>query len=191
VAIDLSVVTATRGRYKHLIRTISQVAAQSTSLRHEHIVVGDGPDGAARAACARAGTRYFEIEAGGAWGAACKDRGVAEARGEYIVFWDDDNDYRPEALAVLHAAAHGHDVGVVRCYHVGLGRPVPSEWAGRFAYGDIDTMCVCVRAAAARAVPWYVAEEAAERGTDYRWLIRLALCGATVRFVPAVIGDHL
>jgi glycosyltransferase involved in cell wall biosynthesis len=191
--VNLSVITATWQRPMRLARTIAAVGAQECSpLRIEHLVVSDGADPAARAIAAEAGVAYAECVHGGCWGAAAKDHGIALARGSYVCFFDDDNYYGQHAVAALWRAANGVDIGIVQCRHHDrqkkIVRLIPAAWAGKFVFGEVDTMCICVRRALACQARW--ADHHA-RGTDYRWLTRLVALGATVNFVPTVIGDHL
>jgi glycosyltransferase involved in cell wall biosynthesis len=189
--IDLTVITATWQHPKHLARTIRQVAESQHRLDCEHIIVSDGPDSQAETFCRLTGVRYVALpERAKAWGAACKDAGIAVAAGEYVCFWDDDNDYFPEALAVLYANTYGVDIGIAQCWHRGA-KVIPHVWNGKFIYGEIDTMCVCVRTSLARRELWYHAAEAEIRGTDFRWFSRLLQHAPIVRFLPVVIGHHL
>lgn len=190
---DLSVITATRQRPKHLALCLDQFRRQSLgNLRVEQIVVSDGPDPQARYLAGDA--RYFELDpARGQWGAAAKDAGLAAAGGEYVCFWDDDNLYEPHALAALLAAAYGVDIGIVQCRLRKREQPgritLPRRWDGVFRYGDIDTMNFCVRRELAVTERW--ADHNPRSGEDHRWIQRLHQRGATVRFVPIVIGEHL
>lgn len=193
--LDLTIITATYRRPKHLALCLAQFRRQSVgNLRVEHLIVSDGPDPFARSLAEGAGAVCMEIEQHrGQWGAAAKDAGIEHARGEYVCFWDDDNHYEPHAAAVLYAAAVGVDVGVVQCRHHPRQQPgcviLPRQWDGTPRYGDIDTMNVCVRRELALTEPW---EDGNPRsGSDYRWIQRLRDRGATMRFVPIVIGDHL
>lgn len=191
---DLTVITATRDRPKHLARVIQSVREQRHPLRVEHLVVGDGPNPKSRFLAEQLGVRYIETpQPMGLWGAGCKDAGIAAALGEYVVFWDDDNVYEPWALATMYAIAHGHDIGVAQCEWIGMEkevvRMVPASWGRRPKRGDVDTMCVCVRRLAAAGAAWHDGSE--DRGTDYRWLTRLIRLKATTRFAPIVIGKHL
>ena len=108
-AIDLSVITATHRRPKHLAMCLEQFRLQSSgNLRVEQIVVSDGPDRQARYLATAAGARYIELDRTyGQWGAAAKDAGLTAARGNYVCLWDDDNRYAPHAAATLYAAACG------------------------------------------------------------------------------------
>lgn len=192
---ELSVITATRQRPAFLAHCLEQFRNQSTGgLRCEHVVVSDGPDAMARELARRVKARYLELDVPlGQWGAFAKDLGVQQARGEYVCFWDDDNIYFPHALATLYASAVGTDVGVARTGHRLRRRPglttLPRRWEGRFVKGDIDTMCVCVRTELARTERW--GQETNEPGTDYHWLHRLQVRGASIRYVPIVIGAHV
>jgi glycosyltransferase involved in cell wall biosynthesis len=193
--LDLSIITATRARAKHLALCLAQVRAQSRgNLNIEHIVAADGPDPQARFLAESAGARYLELEhSHGQWGAAAKDAGLRAARGQYVCFWDDDNHYEPHAAATLFTAACGVDIGFVRIralrrQHVGRVL-IPRTWDGNLRYGDIDTMNFCVRREMAMAESW--ADGNPRSGEDYRWLQRLRDRGATCRYVPVVIGEHL
>lgn len=121
--------------------------------------------------------------------------GIREARGRYLVFWDDDNLYEPHALATLFAAGCDADLGVVqvryRCRTRAGEITIPRQWSGQFVAGDVDTMCVCVRRELAIQEPWEQRPTPQNIATDWNWLSRLMLRQPTVRFVPIVIGWHL
>lgn len=194
-AIDLSIITATHNRPKHLALCLAQVRMQSLgSLRVEQIVVADGPDPQARFLAEEAGARYVELPNHlGRWGSAAKDAGLDAARGAYVCFWDDDNHYEPHAAATLYAAACGVDIGIVRIRalkRTGVGRVIlPRRWDGTLRYGDIDTMNFCVRRELALLERW--TDGNPRSGEDYRWVQRLKDRGAALRYVPVVIGEHL
>jgi glycosyltransferase involved in cell wall biosynthesis len=193
--IDLSVITATYRRPKHLEACLAQFQRQSLGgLRVEQIVVSDGPDEYARGQVESLGLRFDAVpHSGQQWGAAAKDRGIELAQGDYVCFWDDDNLYEPHALVTLFAAAQGFDIGVVQCRYLERRHPgrrvLPARWDGRFQYGDIDTMNFCVRREVALTERW--ADGNRRSGEDYRWIQRLVERGATVRYVPIVIGEHV
>jgi glycosyltransferase involved in cell wall biosynthesis len=191
---DLTVITATRDRPKHLAKVLRSVHDQQYPFSVEHVVVSDGPDRHAEFLVGGSGARYFELpNPRGRWGAACKDVGIVQARGDYVVFWDDDNIYHPWALATLYAVAHGYDIGMAQCEWIGLERGVtriiPSRDQTSFNFGSFDTMCLCVRREMAARAAWD--DGITERGTDFRWVTRLLRLEATIRFVPVVIGTHL
>lgn len=190
--IALSVITATWQRPKHLALCLWQYAQQSTGgLACEQLVVSDGPDQIARGLAQQYGARYVEREEpGGQAGAFAKDAGIEAARGNYVCFWDDDNQYERHALAALYGAAYGADIGVVQTKHRDAGgfRVIPSEWTGNFQLNQIDTMCVCVCRRLAERVRW---SDGTVPGTDHQWLTQLAEQAEQIRFVPVIIGRHL
>lgn len=75
----------------------------------EVIVVGDTHDGPlphVEGLCRAYGWRYAEYDARGhAWGHPQINEGMRQARGDYLVFIDDDDIFTPEALHIIRAAA--------------------------------------------------------------------------------------
>lgn len=194
--IHLTIITPTHNRHKHLSRTIMAVKRQVVQGQIEHIVVADGHDPIAEAICDEYSVPYYALpEHMHGWGAGCRDKGIEQARGEYVAFWDDDNDYELDAAESLLMAAKGFDIGVVQtfyhqhieAYGTGFVR-LPRDWHGQFICGEIDTMCACVARETARRAKW---ADNLEPTTDYHWLHKLQQQGATVNFVPIVIGRHL
>ena len=190
---DLTVITATWQRPQLLALCLAQFRQQEPGpLRCEHLVISDGPDPRARATADYFGVRYLELAAHrGGWGAYCHDAGIAAAQGNYVAFWNDDNRYYPHALATLHAAAEGGDIGLCRAvhWHQAQHEIIPAAWRGEFEYGQVDTMCVCVRRELALQEGWGL--EPVPYEVDLHWLERLRRRGAVVKFSPVVIGEHL
>lgn len=101
----VSVVTPTYGRPDYLPRAIESVRKQ-TFADWELIVVDDNPPGStmrveterlmARNVDAR--IRYVKNERN-VGGAVTRNHGIEEAKGDYIAFLDDDDEYLPERLA--------------------------------------------------------------------------------------------
>ena len=140
---DLTVITPTHRRPAQLANCLSQFQQQSVGhLRCEHLVVSDGIDPHARTLCEQFSARYVERSIpGGQWGSLARDRGIQEARGQYLTFWDDDNLYEPHTLATLYTAASGVDLGIVqtryRCRTSAGHLVLPRTWSGQFiAEGD-------------------------------------------------------
>jgi hypothetical protein len=96
------------------------------------------------------------------------------ARGRWLVFWDDDNEYPDWALATLWRAAQEQEIGVCPILVSPEGGYetaerwwlLPGRWAGEFRRGEIDTACVCVAAEVARRCSWGNGEAV----EDFRWL---------------------
>lgn len=185
---DLSLVIASC-RPKWLARCLSDVRSQSTgNLKVEVVVVAEGDEENFRNVVSRHRvdkTVYKPVE--GRWGAFAKDEGLKVCSGGYVAFWDDDNVYHPHAVATLYAAAEGFDVGVVQTSHMSFRfEEIPRNPVLR--YGDVDTMCLCVRRALAVKARW---SDHDGKGTDFAYLTALMGHGPTVRFVGVSIGEKL
>lgn len=196
---DLTIITATHNRLKHLARTIEAVKRQSIAHAIQHYVVNDAAirDEEMAALCQHYKVSYAAIPHFGFWGAGCKDHGISISNCDYVAFWDDDNHYEDHAAETLLRAVDGYDIGVAQCVHAGQvpsqGNQryltIPGHWNGKFVLGDVDSMCVCVRATVAMRAKW---GDHKAKGTDYHWLKKLQdEYGATVNFLPIVIGTHL
>lgn len=189
---DVSIITATWRRPHLLALCLSQANRQKLNgLTVEHIVVSDGPDDQARIITEWFGAQflYHEVNCGD-WGASCHDTALKVANGRYCVFWNDDNEYHDTAIQKLMQATRDVDIGMCQCNHWHNKKriTIPNHWQGRFEYGDVDTMNCCVKTELARSVPWVEGE--VTYGCDFRWFERLQERGATVRFVPELIGSH-
>jgi glycosyltransferase involved in cell wall biosynthesis len=97
-----SVVIPTHNRAATVLRALSSVLAQ-TFDDYEIIIVDDGssdgtPELLAPVRCARCQVLRNEINVGVS---AARNRGVAAAKGEFIAFLDDDDEFRPGTLAAL------------------------------------------------------------------------------------------
>jgi glycosyltransferase involved in cell wall biosynthesis len=110
----ISVVIPTRDRHASLRRTIAALAAQQTERAWELVVVDDGssppvgPDAIAGVERARIVRRE------GAGPARARNAGLAEVRGEVVLFTDDDTEPAPTWIesAAAHLETHPDDVGV-------------------------------------------------------------------------------
>ena len=125
---NVSVIIPTRNRSRRLQATLAAVSRQAFPGGHvEVIVVDDGSDDetplVARA-LAMPGVEYVRQPHGGA--CAARNKGAASARGQLLVFVDDDVELMPDAIAML-AAAHRHCPGAVV-----FGRLVRPEPANRY-----------------------------------------------------------
>jgi glycosyltransferase involved in cell wall biosynthesis len=126
-------------------------------------------------------------EVQGRWGAYAKDVGLSEVRGDYVCFWDDDNVYYPHALATLYATTSEHDLGIVRCSHMASWfKELPRS--RQIEFGNIDTMCFCVRRQLAVQAKW---ADHADKGTDFAYIKKLLDLKPTIRWVDIGIGEKL
>ena len=136
----VSVVIPTYNHRAYVLDTLASVFAQ-TFTDYEVIVVNDGsPDDTAevlRPLVEAGRIRYFEQPNQGQ--AAARNRGIAEARGEFIALLDDDDLWPPDSLANRVYVLGGHPAcvlvyGVVEV----LGHGAGSRWPnGNAPSGDV------------------------------------------------------
>ena len=102
---DISVITATKGRPEQLEQCCRQLKQQQLAgFSVEHIVVSDGPDSKARHDCRRVWCTLPRVDQAGAvcpGGSLRADVGLRHAHGDYVVFWDDDNEYTDHCIRTL------------------------------------------------------------------------------------------
>jgi len=193
--IALSVITATRNRPALLWQTCEHVRRQSCDgVTVEHIVVSDGRDPESRTIAERFHARYYEHPQPGEWdgGNRGRDLGILSARGQYVVFWDDDNCYAPHSLATQYAAACGAGIGLTQVVHRQLGKVIPEVPFKEPALGHVDTACLCVRLELAKTAGW--SDSQCGRCGDWMWLERLLPRVSEfggLRFVPVITAVHL
>ncbi len=194
---EISVITPAFHRPRLLETVCRQFRDQDVPVPVEHIVVSDGPDDEV-AAVAQAYRATFLIsprQPGDIRGSGrARDRGMEAARGRWLVFWDDDNQYPAWALATLWRAAREQDIGVCPILVSPEGSYdtaerwflLPWRWAGEFRQGEIDTACVCVAADVARRCSWGNGHAC----EDFHWLV--ALGAQRIRFCPETwVARHI
>lgn len=130
----------------------------------------------------------------GGWGAGVRQEVLAQARGEFVCFLDDDNLLFPDYLNTLVGAlddAHWAEFAICIILHCGpvpghLG-PAPLYLRGEPRAERIDTLQVLVRTAAMRAVGWQRTESVTSDGYTYEAL------GRAYRYtrVERCLGVHL
>lgn len=188
ITYDISIIVAT-ARPSNLTRVIEYIERQSVSgISFEVVIVQESTGN----------HREFNINTklpinsiiveqqcfNNDYGATAHDTGIVNSRGNYVVFWDDDNIYYPHALIAQYSTANGFDIGVVRTIHQGLA--IPSN--NHIIAGDIDTMCICVKKELAIKERW---ASGGGRYSDYRWVSRLLKHDPTVNYSKVIIGHHL
>jgi len=188
MSVAVSVVIPTRDRPEALATTLRAAAAQR-GVAHEIVLVDDGSSSPAVSDVAERfdAVRYIRNEAPlGVAGA--RNRGIAESRGDWVAFLDDDDVWSPDKLAAqLRAAedagaawAYTGDVNVDDDLHVLSGGPPPDpdEVLARLPrYNPLSSGAsnVVVRAELLTAVGGFDVE--LRRTEDWDLWIRLARTG--------------
>lgn len=115
----ISVVIPTLNRPHLLPRALASVFAQ-TYPNIEVIVVIDGPDRASEAALREIGDERLHVIANpqSLTAAGARNLGVDRARGTWIAFLDDDDEWLPEKLSRQMDCAQGNESVVVTCRSV-------------------------------------------------------------------------
>jgi glycosyltransferase involved in cell wall biosynthesis len=130
----VSVIVPTRNRASLLSRTLHTICAQH-AVDLEILVVDDGSTDGTPAIAAAVDTRVRVIPNEGPPSvSAARNRGIIEARGEWIAFCDDDDLWAPEKLAAQLSAAraaragwvYSGDVNVDDSLRVLSGAPPPA-----------------------------------------------------------------
>ncbi|HEY0346418.1 MAG TPA: glycosyltransferase, partial [Solirubrobacteraceae bacterium] len=204
MALTASIIVPTRERAGYLDVALASIAPQAAAAGAELLVVDDGPDPATRATAERHGARYVAHDATRGLNAA-RNTGIDAARGELLVFVDDDVEARPGWLdALLHAEQRAEpDVGVLTGpIHARFddhpfrscgreGPPITSQHHGAqdrdvaHAWGANMTLR---RSALERAGRFDETREL--YGDEQEWQSRLHAAGGRVRYVAAAALDH-
>ena len=148
----VSVITPTCGRLETLKEAIASVDTQSYD-HWEHLIVSDGHFPSLqqlKTSNSEPRRRYFSTPAIRHFGNHQRNVGIFNARGEYLVFLDDDNVLYPEALATMLSGFRSGDVDLVLCpidydhpKH-GIYGEVIMPYNG-FKCGDVDSLNAMIR----------------------------------------------
>jgi len=198
----VSVITPCFNAAQHIGAAMDSVFGQT--LEALELIVVD--DGSTDASAERVGERAVReprlrlIRQANAGAGPARNRGLREARGQYVAFLDADDYWAPECLAALHAAlaASGADLAYCGWQNVGLpggrGEPfVPPDYAGadlveRFLGGcRWPIHAVLTRRACIEAVSGF--DERWSSCMDYDLWLRLAARVKVVR-VPEVLAYY-
>lgn len=185
---DVSIIVAT-AHPKNLIRIIDYIERQSVSGISFEVVIIEESSGDHRDFNFTTKLQINDViieqqNLNGDYGAAAHDLGILRSRGDYVVFWDDDNVYYQHALIAQYSTANGFDIGIVRTEHENL--VIPSS--NKIVAGDIDTMCLCVKRELAIKESWATG---GGRYSDYRWISKLLKYDPAINYSKVVIGHHL
>ncbi|MFG3418368.1 glycosyltransferase family 2 protein [Micromonospora sp. NPDC049460] len=128
----VSVVVPTHDSGPHIEKLVASLLRQSLpATEFEAVFVDDGstddtPERLEKIAAEHPHFRVLRIENSG-WPSRPRNLGVAHARGEYVLFADDDDWLGDEALERMYGCARAHDSDVVVGRMAGHGRGVPRE----------------------------------------------------------------
>ncbi|WP_311447653.1 glycosyltransferase [Frankia nepalensis] len=219
-AYRFSVVVPTYNRRDVVLRAVEALGRTARPWPCELIVVVDGSvDGTADAlrGLSAPGPRASPlplrvVTQGNAGAASARNRGAAEARGEYLLFLDDDMIVDPAILVELDRALDGAGVDAA-VGHIPVHPDSPAgpltdglrRWAelrrdrlartgGQLSLGDLLTGQLAVRASVFDAVGGFDASFTAGGtfgGEDTDFLYRLLRSGARARFVPEAVSHQL
>ena len=204
MALTASIIVPTRERAGYLGVALASIAPQATAAGAEMLVVDDGPDAATRATAQAHGARYVSHDASRGLNAA-RNTGIDAARGDLLVFVDDDVAVHPGWLAALLDADRRAEpaVGVLTGpIHARLedhrlrscgreGPPITSQDYGphdrdvEHAWGANMTLR---RSALERAGRFDETREL--YGDEQEWQDRLREVGGRIRYVAAAALDH-
>jgi glycosyltransferase involved in cell wall biosynthesis len=132
-SVVVSAVIPTRGRPEMVTRAVRSALAQSLRAL-EVIVVVDGPDPETEAALARIGDARLRVVRNErtVGGSETRNIGARAARGGWVAFLDDDDEWLPEKLArQLQAAAAGSGRVIVSCRLIARSPHGDSVWPRR------------------------------------------------------------
>jgi GT2 family glycosyltransferase len=204
MASTASIIVPTRKRADYLDVALASIAPQAAAAGAEVLVVDDGPDPATRATALRHGARYVAHETSRGLNAA-RNTGIEAARGDLLVFVDDDVAVRPRWLQALLDADRraAPDVGVLtgpiharfeghRLRSCGReGPPITSQDHGA-RDSDVDhawgANMTVRRSAIARAGRFDERREL--YGDEQEWQDRLRAAGGRIRYVAEAALDH-
>lgn len=186
-----SIITPTFRRPALLARNIRSVLAQSFK-DFEHLVVDDANDPETEQLVKRFRDKrlwYFRHKTPGGAGGGY-NTGIRNARGEFILFLDDDDEYLPSFLEKMYDYFSGSGMesgfawtGIARVKESGKRQRVISSkiWPSRFSSREKGLVAatsigngfgVCVRRECTDAVGFY--DESLKFGQDTEYLFRLA-----------------
>jgi glycosyltransferase involved in cell wall biosynthesis len=185
----VSVIIPAYNAAQGLERTLTSVMAQDYAP-FEVIVVDDGSiDGTAAILRSASGIRCLRQENAGP--SAARNRGVEEARGEFLAFVDADDEIPPTKLAVQvgYLQAHPESGGVLGRQEVEIEGAGAPEWIGRDpVFGDfagVPLMSLVVRTELFRQLGGF--NPSLRIAEDRDLLVRMREHGVGIAVVPEVV----
>ncbi len=187
---EFSVVVPTHGR-AHLLPLALESLRHQTITDFEVVVVDDGGTGSVELPHDSRFRVVARREQGGA--AAARNTGIAAARGRYLTFLDDDDEFTPRRLELARAGLTRAPVAL--CWKAGLARG-DLRWArdltGRFEGVILEAAVPQLGSGAfdRSIVPPF--QESLRVSEDVEFWLRMSLLApaSTVREVGYLIRDH-
>jgi glycosyltransferase involved in cell wall biosynthesis len=169
---------------------------QQTYRRTEIVVVDDGSTDRSPDVIASFGPRLRAVRQVNSGPAAARNRGVDEARGEFIAFLDADDRWHPDKLRrqLAHFAERpGLDVSVTHCRNFWI--PELAEEAERFrdhriaqpAPAYLASTMLARRSVFERVGPF---DTTLRFGHSTQWLLRCRECGMVFEALPDVLYER-
>lgn len=199
----VSVIIPTYNRRGYLRQAVDSVLAQ-TRPDFEVLVVDDGStDDTPRVIASMADPRLRCLWQANAGRSAARNRGMAAARGEFIAFLDDDDQYLPHKLAAQVAFLDEHgDVDLVgagveivdaqgkslRTWRTWLDQPVLTLETCLYACPLPTCSVLLRRAMLARLDHWFDPAQALAEDTDF--FLRLLLAGGRMAWLPEIVSTY-
>lgn len=167
----VSVITPTRARPESLNLLIQQLKRQ-THQNYEHLICSDGPDRQSAEVVLQAQDirhQFYELSfTHGFSGAPQRNAMIQRARGDILVFVDDDAEILPEYLQVMvDLYGEGFSVGFAQIEHRTAEGPqvIPVNRDAVLQFGSIDTLNGFVDASIGKGFFWDLFED----GHDHRY----------------------
>lgn len=197
----ISVVTSTFNRSDKLKKCIESVQKQSFK-DYEHIIVDDCSTDDTKAVVESfkdPKIKYFKLESNFGNDTRPKNEGIVKSTGEYVAFLDDDNDYRPDHLAILLKAiqddssidlVYGDRFIIDDIAGVDRGIGIASEFDVPLLLkrNYIDTSDILVKRESLFAVGGF--DERYKKYVDWNLWLRMAKAGIKMKHVAKLITNY-
>ena len=186
-----SIITPTYARPAELVRCIASVRAQ-TYRKYEHLICSDGHS-ASDEQCVKSykdkRMKYSHVKREGRsyYGNKQRNKLIQEAKGEYLIFLDDDNCILPHYLKLAKDSIDGDGIYIFAIEHSLIGM-IPKS--NQIKLNEIDSLNFVVRKDIAQKFAWNVMEYSA----DYSFIKSCEqYCienGIKIGYSNNIIGEH-
>ena len=158
-----SIITPTYARPAELVRCIESVRAQAYR-KYEHLICSDGHSASDEQSVKsykdkRIKYSHVNREGRSYYGNKQRNKLIQEAKGEYLIFLDDDNSILPHYLKAAKDSIDNHGIMIFRIWH-NTASIIPRE--NEIELGAIDSLNFVVRKDIAQKFAWNVMEYSAD-----------------------------